>query len=85
MYDNDRCNKQAEISYKIWKDFSVAEFRALKNLVLMLDENAPNEILEDTPESDEALGLRVQMTQYHNDIKSLGEAVKNLPSFHPCT
>lgn len=66
MYDNDRRNKQAEISHQeIWKDFSVAEFRALKNLILLLEENESSTTIEDIPESDEALGLQTQMTSSH--------------------
>lgn len=77
MFDNDRRDKQVDASnQEIWKDLTVAEFRALRNLVLLLEENEGNTTKEDQHESEEALGLLVQMAQYQNEIKSLGSAVK---------
>lgn len=40
MFDKERCIKQTDIAdQEIWKDFTVAEFHALKTLVLLLDKS----------------------------------------------
>lgn len=57
-----------------------------RDLVLLLGESEGINMQENIPESDEAIGLRVQMTQYQNEIKSLGSVVKKkstqFPSLH---
>lgn len=64
----------------------VDEFRALKNLVLLLKENDNSSVQEEESESVEAIGLRIQTAQYQNELKSLGTAVKKkstqFPSLH---
>lgn len=87
MFDNDRWNKQTSISdQEIWKDFTVDEFRALRDLVLLLEENEGNVPQEITQESDEMSGLWVQTAQHQNELKTLGSAVKKkstkFPSLH---
>lgn len=40
MFDKERSARQVEIAdQEIWKNFTVAEFRALKTLLLLLDES----------------------------------------------
>lgn len=67
-------------------DFTVAEFRVLKNLVLLLEESENSSIQEIVYESDKAIGHQAQIMQYQNELKALGSAVKKkatqFPSLH---
>lgn len=77
MYDKERKDKQTEImNQEIWKNFTVVDFRTLKTLISLLDENEGSLDQEDTPETYEMRGKRVQLSIYKQDLEILEKAVK---------
>lgn len=84
LFDHDRQEKQKNlIEQEIWKDFTVAEFRALKDLVLLLEENDTDPTQMVGSEYFDTIGQHTQTKLYQQELTSLGNAVKPKSTHFP--